>query len=80
MLCCLTVGHPSREDMPEATRSTLSTRAFACGTVGGGLEVAYGSQSRLAGTRSGVEPCRWGSLRKIHGFSLCRSPGRSVTH
>ncbi|XP_016337988.1 disks large-associated protein 2-like [Sinocyclocheilus anshuiensis] len=34
--------------MPEATRSTLSTRAFACGTVGGGLEVVYGPQSRLA--------------------------------
>lgn len=80
MLCCLMVGYPSREDVPEATRSTLSTRAFVCGTVGGGLEVVYGSQSRLAGTRSGVEPCRWGSLMKIHGFSLCRSSLAALLH
>lgn len=78
MLCCLTVGHPSREDVPEATRSTLSSRVFACGTVGGGFEVVYGSLSRLAGSR--VEPCRWGSLMKIHGFSLCRSVLAALLH
>ncbi len=29
---------------------------------------------------NGVEPCRWGSLMKIHGFSLCRSPWAALLH
>lgn len=86
MLCCLTAGHPSREDMPTATRGTSSSLAFACGAVGGGLEVVYGSRVQAHRLEKSCETLALGLTDEDSSFSfsvsvyLCLSPLAALLH